>query len=560
MKSNFVRVFARSCVLASTLAGLSAVSSLPAAPAFPGAQGFGANATGARGPTATVYAVTNLNDSGPGSLRDAVSRPNRYVVFRVGGIIVTGPRLIVSANVTIAGMTAPGDGITVYENGVSYSNANNTVTRYIRYRMGLQGDTADCVTIASGKTMMFDHVSTSWGRDETFSINGDVSNVTIQDSIISQGLDTHSCGGLMQSTGGVSIIRCLYIDNHTRNPKVKGMNQFVNNVVYNWRGDGYILGDSAGISECNVQNNYFIDGPSTTGGAFTRGNTNFRLYAAGNFRDKDKDGVLDGYLIPASEYTTVAWQTSPFPYPNVPLVTAQQAYANIINNVGAIKPRRDRVDARLISELTSLGTVGQIISNETVAPMNGPGPIAGGTAPTDSDNDGMPNAWETANGTNPNVADHNADADGDGYPNIEDYINSLVGLDGPPINGPDTYQSESATFGGGVVIEPTNGGYNGTGYANFPTTGGWLQFNNVDGNGGGTKTLAIRYALGATASRTGRLLINGTAQTITFAPTGSWTTWTNHNVAVSLNNSTTNTIRFESNGQDLGNIDQITVP
>jgi hypothetical protein len=95
-----------------------------------------------------------------------------------------------------------------------------------------EGDSGkDAITIANGQNMIFDHVSVSWGRDETFSINGDVSNITISDSIIAQGLETHSCGGLMQSSGGVSIFRTLYIDNQTRNPKVKGINEFTNNVV-----------------------------------------------------------------------------------------------------------------------------------------------------------------------------------------------------------------------------------------------------------------------------------------------------------------------------------------
>jgi hypothetical protein len=117
-------------------------------------------------------------------------------------------------------------------------------------RMGRGGDSGkDGITIAEGSNMIFDHVSVSWGRDETFSISGTAENITVQDSIIAQGLETHSCGGLMQTDGGVSLFRNLYIDNKTRNPKVKGVNEFTNNVVYNWGGGGgYIAGDSSGQS------------------------------------------------------------------------------------------------------------------------------------------------------------------------------------------------------------------------------------------------------------------------------------------------------------------------
>lgn len=200
--------------------------------AFPGAEGFGRNAVGGRG--GTVYVVTNLNDSGTGSLRDAVSAKNRIVVFAVGGIIKITDRIVCSSHVTILGQTAPGGGITVYGNGWSFSDANESIVRYIRIRMGKSGtDGKDAITIASGDNMIFDHLSVSWGRDETFSINGDASNITIQNSIIGQGLQDHSCGGLIQTDGGVSLFRNLYIDNKTRNPKVKGVNDFTNNVVYN---------------------------------------------------------------------------------------------------------------------------------------------------------------------------------------------------------------------------------------------------------------------------------------------------------------------------------------
>lgn len=151
------------------------------------------------------------SDSGTGSLRDAVSKDNRIVVFDVGGVIKIEDRIAVGKNIYIAGQTAPGQGITVYGNGMSWSNANEGIVRYIRVRMGRGGDSGkDAAGIAEGKNIIFDHVSVSWGRDETFSINGDAQNITIQNSIIAQGLETHSCGGLMQTDGGISLFRSQY--------------------------------------------------------------------------------------------------------------------------------------------------------------------------------------------------------------------------------------------------------------------------------------------------------------------------------------------------------------
>ncbi|KAK7449823.1 hypothetical protein VKT23_013299 [Stygiomarasmius scandens] len=359
------------------------ITSVLAIPAFPGAEGFGAQATGGRG--GSVYVVTNLNDSGAGSFRDAVSQPHRIVVFAVGGLITISSRIVVSHDVYIAGQTAPGQGITIYGNGVSYSGADNTITRYIRYRMGRTGDSGkDAITIANGENMIFDHISVSWGRDETFSINGDVSNVTISDSIIAQGLETHSCGGLMQSTGGVSIFRTLYIDNQTRNPKVKGINEFTNNVVYNWgSGAGYIAGDSAGQSEANIINNVFISGPSTSQHPFTRGNANFHTFVSNNYYDPDQDGTLNGFILGEStdNYSDVDFQSTQYPYPPVnTLLSPTDALNHVRDNAGASLVR-DHVDTYLIeTELLSFGKVGALITDPTLAPINGPGPISGGTA------------------------------------------------------------------------------------------------------------------------------------------------------------------------------------
>lgn len=431
-----VRSSAWAPALAFALAVSAAAPSAPAlsaaVPAFPGAQGFGAGAAGPRGGDASVYLVTHLGDSGPGSFRDAVGEPGRYVVFRVGGIIRISDRIVVKPRVYIAGQTAPGEGVTIYGNGVSYTHADDSITRHVRFRMGLGGDKGkDAVSLADGERMIFDHVSVSWGRDENFSINGKARDITIQDSIIAMGLQTHSCGGLVQTDGGVSILRCLYIDNHTRNPKVKGKNEFVNNVVYNWGGGGaYILGDSAGPSHVNVLNNYFIDGPQTRVGAFTRGNLNFNIHAAGNYQDDNRNGILDGAELPRSAYGEVAWRELPHDYPTrAGLLGAADAAAHVALHAGATVPARDRVDRRYIAELLSHGTLGQIPNNENDEPIGGPGPVAGGPAPLDTDGDGMPDDWELANGLDPKRADHNADRDGDGYPNIEDYFNWLVGLD-----------------------------------------------------------------------------------------------------------------------------------
>jgi hypothetical protein len=391
-------------------------------PAFPGAEGFGRFATGGRG--GTVYHVTNLNDSGPGSFRDAVSQPKRTVVFDVAGVIAISRPVVVSQNITIAGQTAPGDGVVIYGNGISFSGANNSIARHIRFRMGVNGDHGkDAAGIAHGHDLIFDHVSVSWGRDENFSINGVATNITIQNSIIAQGLQHHSAGGLIQTSGGVSILRTLYCDNYTRNPKVKGVNQYVNNVVYNW-GDGgcYILGDSAAPSFANVANNYFIAGPDTGSEAFIRGNMNFHLFADNNFEDRNRNGILDGAVIPEKAYGVVNWRTKPFDFPAVAPMSPVQAYKIVIAQAGA-SLRRDAVDQRLIEEVLSLGRTGQIITNENDPPMFGPGKIAAGKALPDADQDEMPDDWETARGLNPQDSEDRNQLAASGYTQLEEYMN-----------------------------------------------------------------------------------------------------------------------------------------
>ena len=420
-----------------------------AVPAFPGAEGFGANASGARG--GTVYHVTNLNDTGAGSFRDAVNVAGRTVVFDVAGIITINSPVVVKSNITIAGQTAPGDGITIYGDRISFSGANNTIVRFMRFREGINGDSGtDAVGAASGDLMMFDHVSASWGRDETFSLSGTPSNITLQDSIIGQGLLIHSAGGLVQTDGGVSIFRCLYIDNYMRNPKVKGVNDYQNNVVYNWgSGGGYIpAGDSAGLSFVNVIGNAFIAGPTTPNGSpFKTGNQNFRIFHGENVQDLNRNGVADGTVVTDASFPTLKIVATPFNYPApATLLTAAEAYAHVLAHAGA-SLRRDHADTFMIAELASLGTSGAQIFNESE--IGGVGTIASALPLKDTDGDGIPDVWEEAMGTNPVVADHNGDLNGDGYTNLENYLNAIAvaGVPAVTLDGISTDSGSSASDG-----------------------------------------------------------------------------------------------------------------
>jgi len=400
--------------------------------AFPGAEGFGKYAKGARASSSpTVYHVTNLNDTGTGSFRDAVSASNRIVVFDVAGVINITSRIVVSSNVYIAGQTAPGEGITVYGNGFSYSGADNVICRYLRMRMGNIGDSGkDACGIANGSNMIFDHISVSWGRDETFSISGtDISNITIQNSVIAQGLMAHSAGGLIQTNGGVTLYRNIYVDNGTRNNKIKGVNQYVNNIVYNWESGAYIMGgDSEGESFANAISNYFIKGPANGVSPFSVANNLYHLYADDNWHDGNRNQKLDGYLIPQSEYSGGPdFQATAYAYPVLPTWPASALIDSVLPGVGASLPYRDLIDCYVIDELKSFGKKGYLITNETENPVGTPAQwtMWAGTKRTDSDNDGMPDTWETANGLNPNLASDATKVAANGYLNIENYINSI---------------------------------------------------------------------------------------------------------------------------------------
>lgn len=431
--------------------------------AFPEATGFGRYTTGARGSAnPQIYLVTNLKDSGPGSFRDAVSQEGRFVIFRVGGIINLTSAIAVAANTTIAGQTATGEGV-VLLGKVSFSGSSNTIGRYLRIRYGDNTQNQDASGISNGANIILDHMTFTWGTDEVFSINWDSKgtspdNITLQNCIIGQGLHrhNHSAGGLMQPSNGgkISLIGNLYICNKTRNNKVKGINEFVNNVVYNWgnygntyghteSGDAYIMGgDSAGTSDVNIINNYFIGGPNTSNSVstpFNRGNAGFSLYGPGNYFDNNRNGVLDGTLVPqdlsgfpVEDLSSI--KSTPYDYPmKNPTLTAQDAYDKILLSVGASYPTRDQVDNLMISDLMSKGTTATYMYDRSSFAKqfgfinNGAGHVYGAPAPLDTDNDGMPDAWEDSNGLNKNLADALAVSTTNApYLNIEVYINGLV--------------------------------------------------------------------------------------------------------------------------------------
>ncbi len=422
MKFNYFKLFMLSIVV------IFCNTMLAQQLAFPGAEGFGKFAIGGR--TGSVYHVTNLNNSGAGSLRDAVSAPNRIVVFDVAGVIRITSRIVVSNNIYIAGQTAPGEGITVYGDGWSFSGASNTICRYLKIRMGIVGSAGkDTNGLADGHDIIFDHCSVSWGRDENFSINTTTAtNITIQNCIISQGLQTHSAGGLIQCDGGVTLYRNLYIDNGTRNNKVKGVSQYVNNIVYNWSAGAYIMGgESSGESFVNVTNNCFIQGPVNGVVPMSAGNNLFHIYANDNIYDNNRNGSFDPYTIPQSEYQGPPdFKITPYNYPSLPTIPANTLTSTILNDAGASLPYRDLADYYVVNELKSYGTQGALIANESSLPFGAPTswPLWAGNARTDTDNDGMPDTWENTHGTNMAVNDAMI-ITGTGYTNIENYINGI---------------------------------------------------------------------------------------------------------------------------------------
>ena len=456
-------------------------------PAFPGAEGGGKYSFGGRG--GKVIVVTNLNDDGPGSLRWACEQGGaRIVVFNVSGIIrISTPIIVRAPYITIEGQTAPGDGICIA--GESFwLNTHDVIIRYMRFRRGETwvGRRDDAIGGNPVGNIMIDHVSASWGLDENMSMyrhmyndstpmkNGELKlgtvNITIQNSIFSESLDTwnHAFGSTLGGEN-CAFIRNLWADNAGRNPSIgwNGIFNFANNVIFNWVHRSTDGGDYTAMY--NIINNYYKPGPATPNqshpiahrilkpesGRSKLGHLVFgRAYVSGNVvegnetvtKDNWNGGVQVEELPDAGKYKDrMKWNT-PLPMPEITIIPTLQAKEFVLANAGATLPVRDAVDKRIVAQVIS----GKILVSDKVVPPTtqfkhrrlpldsykigiitdisqvGGYPEYVGTPYKDSDNDGMPDAYELKHRLNPRDATDAASITVSGYSNIELYLNNEV--------------------------------------------------------------------------------------------------------------------------------------
>jgi len=388
--------------------------------AFPGAEGFGRFATGGR--FGTVYHVTNLNDKGEGSFRDAVSQPNRTVVFDVSGVIKIADKIACAPKLTIAGQTAPGQGIVVYGNEVSFKDSS--IIRYMRFRGSIEMSKGTCTVVCDDcKDVILDHVSVEWGRWDNFHIKG-TTNITLQYCMIGEPIDPQRFGALFEDPHNVTVHHCLWIDNQSRNPKAKAGIEYINNVIYNFGVDGFVGGHSAAEHVQDVIGNYIVAGPNSAKNFVGEFAATDHVFNQDNYVDMNKDGILNGRLITdedfAAEKATVLKQRS---FNNgVKIDKAADAVAKVMNGAGA-SLHRDAVDTRIIGYLKSLGKEGVIYKSE--ADAGGQAALPAAKALTDKDGNGIADAWEAAHPIAKGEFGANK-LNKDGYTRLEVYLNDLV--------------------------------------------------------------------------------------------------------------------------------------
>ncbi len=419
------------------------------APAFPGVEGFGKYTVGGRG--GKVIEVTNLHDAGPGSFRAAVSAKGpRTVVFRVSGTIALESELkIREPYLTIAGQTAPGDGICIKNYQVNF-DTSQVIMRYLRFRPGDEKGKEQDAFGGAGSHIVVDHCSASWGVDETFSINK-AANLTVQWCLVSESLyhslhkkGNHGYGGLWGGPGG-SWHHNILAHHSSRNPRASGnvdsgLMDYRNNVIYNW---GFNSAYGGELWPRNWINNYYKSGPATDdkvrGRIFLQKDPRGKMFAAGNFvagfpaisADNWNGGIN---FAPDGEATEKTLRVDrPFVVAPVTTQSAEVAYGLVLAQAGASLVR-DAVDRRVVEEIrTGTATFGASYKGGGKGIIDSQKDVGGWPelrslpAPVDTDHDGVPDVWEQAHGLNPqDPADGPRSTTPGGYSNLERYLNSLV--------------------------------------------------------------------------------------------------------------------------------------
>lgn len=449
------------------LIALSVTTAIAHQLAFPTAEGYGKYTKGGRG--GAVYVVTNLQDNGEGSLRAAVeSSGPRTVVFRVSGNIeLESPITIRNPFITIAGQTAPGDSICL-KNHPLQIDADHVIIRYIRVRPGdVSGKDYDAVSSRYRKHIILDHLSASWSIDETMSIYH-CDSVTVQWCIISESLygsnhvkGSHGFGGIWGSNYS-SYHHNLLAHHSSRNPRMasgSGYTDSRNNVIYNWGfnscygGEAQQVGnDKFNFSQFNLVNNYYKPGPAIQTGEISyrvanpsfRSETDFgKWHITGNVvegNNKVSGDNWDGGVQTKISFEKIKLD-APWPSMAIQQQTAEEAYKLVLEQAGAILPKRDPVDYRIIEETrggfaTYEGNTykkedeSSVVSKATgiidsQQDVGGWPEMKSLPAPTDSDHDGMPDKWEKENGLNPEDPSDRNKVGEDGYTMLEECLNSI---------------------------------------------------------------------------------------------------------------------------------------